>query len=266
MKFLPALHFRPSAVAALLLCLVLAAPAGAQLVVLQNDSIIDFGTAAIQTGFVAGERGAAWLTSPCVGDLIAVRILWLDFTNSGTQSLGEAITVSENGPFPAPGTALAELVGPVLTEGFFNEFIITPALPIAEDETMVVDFKFFSTPPPLGPSLATDTDGCQQPKNSIFAIPPGGWFDLCPFGVSGDLAIRAVVVCSDDLIFADGFESGDTTAWSDTFPPEALRALWRFPVLRVDPELPPFWRFPAADSRDAKGPASVSLFPESPGR
>ncbi|MDH3403520.1 MAG: hypothetical protein OEP45_07905 [Acidobacteriota bacterium] len=224
-----------------------AAPAGAQIVVLQNDSVIDFGTAAIQVGFVAGERGAAWLTSPCQADLVAVRILWLDFVNSGTQTLGDTITVSADGPFPAPGAALAELVGPVLTEGFFNEFVVNPAIPIAQDETVVVDFKFLTSPPPLGPSLATDIDGCQQPKNSIFAIPPSAWFDLCPFGVSGDLAIRAVVVCDDSLIFADGFESGDTSAWSDTFPPP-LGARLPYPVLRVDPELPPFWRFSAAAS------------------
>lgn len=233
--------------AALLLCFILPLPVSAQPVILQNDSVIDFGAAAIQTGFVAGERGAAWLTSPCAGDLAAVRILWLDLVNSGSQTLGDTITISENGPFPAPGAALAELVGPVLTEGFFNEFIVFPAIPIAQDETMVVDFKFFTNPPPLGPSLATDTDGCQTPKNSIFAIPPSIWVDLCPLGVSGDLAIRAVVVCSDDVIFADGFESGDTSAWSDTVPLEALRARWPYPVLRVDPELPPFWRMPAAN-------------------
>jgi hypothetical protein len=37
-------------------------------------------------------------------------------------------------------------------------------------------------------------------------------------GVTGDFAIRAVVDCSSSLVFVDGFESGDTSAWSAVVP------------------------------------------------
>ena len=229
---------------ALLVVLLFLAPAGplaAELVVVQNDTIIDFGSATIQAGFVAGERGAAWLTPNCAGDLVAVRVLWLDLVNSGSQTLGDAITVSEEGTFPVPGAALAVLSGPLMTEGFFNEFVIDPPIPLSPGQTFVVDFRFLSTPPPIGPSLVTDIDGCQPLKNSIFAIPPSGWLDLCPLGVTGDLAIRAVLNC-EAVIFEDGFESGDTTAWSSTVPFSDDGAPLAFPVLRIDPDLPPFWQ------------------------
>jgi hypothetical protein len=39
-------------------------------------------------------------------------------------------------------------------------------------------------------------------------------------GVSGDFVIRAVVECQAvDSIFSDGFESGDTSAWTTAEPP-----------------------------------------------
>jgi hypothetical protein len=210
--------------------------------VIQNDSVVDFGSAVIQAGFVAGERGAAWLTPTCTGELVAVRILWLDLVNSGSQTLGQAITISAAGAFPAPGSPLAELVGPVMTEGFFNEFVIMPAIEVAEDEPLVVDFEFLSSPPAIGPSLVTDADGCQATRNAIFAIPPASWFDACVLGVSGDFAIRAVLACSDE-IFVDGFESGDTGAWTTTEPAGPPIAAG-YPVRRVEVEPPSHWRRP----------------------
>lgn len=216
-------------------------PLTAGLVEVQNDSVVDFGLVTIQAGFVAGERGAAWLTPGCDGEIVAVRVLWLDAVGSGSQALGQAITISEAGVFPTPGAMLAELVGPVMTEGFLNEFTIVPPIPFGSGDTFVVDFEFFSDPPPTGPSLVTDIDGCQVPKNSIFAIPPSSWLDLCALGVSGDLAIRALVTC-DNLIFEDDFESGDTGGWSSTVPLVPAAPAASYPILYVDPELPPFWQ------------------------
>lgn len=111
---------------------------------------------------------------------------------------------------------MAILSGPVLTDGYFNEFALPTAVPVLSGSVFVVSFVFLDSTPPLGPSVVTDVDGCQPGKNGVFAIPPSSWLNLCLFGVSGDLAIRAVVQCDDALIFADGFQSGDTSAWSET--------------------------------------------------
>lgn len=196
----------------------LPATAGAAPTVLKNDSVVDLGQVAIQVGFAADERAAAWLTAVCDGDLTAVRILWLSATGGTGQTLGQAITISEAGTPPVPGAQLRQMVGPVLTDGFFNELPVVPAIPLTTGETVVVDFQFLTAPPPTGPSVVTDIDGCQPTRNGIFAIPPSAWFDACVLGVSGDFAIRGVQDCPESLIFQDGFESGGTGAWTTTVP------------------------------------------------
>jgi hypothetical protein len=191
----------------------------AGMVELKNDSIVDFGQAIVVTGFVSDERAAAWLTSTCDGSLTAVRILWLSETGNTGTTLGQEIRVYDSGSFPDPGATLAQLVGPLMNDGAFNEFAITPPVAVTTGETIVVDFQFLDPPPQLvGPSVVADADGCQTGKNAIFAIPPSGWIDACFLGVSGDFAIRAVVDCGPIPIFADGFESGDTSAWSVVVP------------------------------------------------
>lgn len=211
-------HRRAGLGAALGLALLLLAPAArAGEVVIQNDSVVDFGNVAIQVGFAADERAAAWLTATCSGDLTAVRILWLSILGDQPDVLHQAITISQPGTFPVPGTPEVELLGPVMVDGFFNEFVVVPPLPVTAGQTLVVDFQFLDDPPGLGPSVVTDTNGCQTGKNGIFAIPPSTWFNACALGVSGDFAIRAVLDC-ELALFEDGFESGDTGAWTASVP------------------------------------------------
>jgi hypothetical protein len=184
---------------------------------LKNDSVVDFGQVAIQSGFVAGELGASWLTATCTGDLTAVRILWLSVSGGAPSVLHEAIRIHQAGSFPVPGPLVREMLGPVMQDGGFNEFTVAPPIPVTSGQTYVVSFQFLTSPTPgNGPSLCNDTDGCQAGRNGIFATPPGLWFSACALGVSGDFAIRAVVDCTDNEIFLDGFESGDTGQWSLT--------------------------------------------------
>ncbi len=214
---------RPRLVVPSLLLLLLAGAgtvtaATRSLVELKNDSVVDFGQVAIEVGFAADERAAAWLTSTCNGNLTAVRILWLSTTGGSGDTLGQEIRVYAAGTFPNPGATLATLVGPQMTDGAFNEFPIVPPIAVTTGETVVVDFQFLDPPPGTGPSIVADIDGCQPGKNGILAIPPGSWFSACALGVSGDFAIRAVVDCGLIPIFADGFESGDTSAWDVVQP------------------------------------------------
>lgn len=202
--------------AALLAC---SWPLLAGTIILQNDSITDFGAAVIQVGFITDERAAAWLTAACDGDLVAVQVLWLSATGTAPPAIGHSISISEAGAFPAPGTELEHLSAPLMTDGVFNEFSLVPAIPLTTGQTIVVDFRFDEAPPVIGPSVVTDADGCQSGKNAIYArFPLEGWFDACLLGVSGDFAIRGVLDCGESSIFIDGFESGTTTAWSDTVP------------------------------------------------
>ncbi len=195
-------------------CLFLGTSVSAQQVVLQNDSVTDFGNATIQAGFVGGEAASAWLTSSCAGSMVAVQILWLSTTGTGPDILEDSIVINNAGAFPNPGTQLALISGPLLSDGFFNEFALSVPVTVQLGSTYVVSLVFDDASPPTGPSVVTDTNGCQSGKNGIFAIPPAAWFSSCDLGVTGDFAIRAVVDCGgSDLIFQDGFESGDTSMW-----------------------------------------------------
>jgi len=194
---------------ALVTCVFVAAPlARAQEFTLQNDSLEDGGTAAIQLGFVDGETGAAtffpeadkfplWIKR--------IQIGWFSFQGGAPQILQEALVIYD-GQLPNPGGVEFEAVGPVLTDGFLNEFNIEASGVIFNNPTPItVGMIFAEGGAPNGnffaPSLVTDTDGCQPGHNPIFAI-PGGWVDLCAFGASGDFMIRLVVEtvgCSADV-------------------------------------------------------------------
>ena len=169
---------------------------------LQNDSLVDFSSGNIQSGFVANEMGASWLEAPCDGDLIAVQVFWRSLSGGAAASIEQKISISEAGIFPEPGQVLENIVGPVLNDGVFNEYrfldensVIPLIVPVTQGETYVISFQFENSPFPSSPSLVTDADGCQAGKNGLFSIPPNAWFDSCLLGVSGDFVIRAVVEC-----------------------------------------------------------------------
>ncbi|HEX4954058.1 MAG TPA: hypothetical protein VF017_11765 [Thermoanaerobaculia bacterium] len=221
-------RYRPSIyLLALALSVALPVGVGADEMTIQNDSVTDFSQVAIQVGFASNEQAAAWLTSPCDGDIVAVQIFWRSQTGGSGSTIGDSIVISNAGTFPVPGTLLQTMSGPLLQDGFLNEFryldkagTVPLIVPVVANQVVVVSFRFDEGPPLSGPSVVTDIDGCQAGKNGILAIPPGAWFSSCALGVSGDFVIRAVVDCSTApvVIFIDGFESGDTSAWTSTVP------------------------------------------------
>jgi hypothetical protein len=173
-------------------------------VTVQNDSLTGGDQGIIQAGFDAGESGAAWLTSPCAGDIVAVQVFWRSTTGTAGQSLEDSITIFDGGAFPTPGPQLEIIEGPVMTDGVFNEFrfldenmVIPLIVPVTNGQTFVVSFRFFNDPDPgAGPSLVNDVDGCQAGKNTIDAVGIG-WISSCLLGVTGDWIIRAVVDCQE---------------------------------------------------------------------
>jgi hypothetical protein len=187
---------------------LLAAAGAAQAteITVQNDSLCNGCSGAIQVGFIAGESGAAWLTSPCDGTIVAVQVLWLSLSGGAPVSVEECITIHAQGPFPLPGAPLAVLEAPGMQDGGLNEFrfldedmTVPLAVPVTAGEVFVVALTFFNDPSPTnGPSLVTDINGCQTPRNAVFAI-PGGWINPCALGMSGDFVIRAVIDCPSAL-------------------------------------------------------------------
>ncbi len=180
-------------------------------VILQNDDGL---VGVSRPNFNMGESAAAWLTSPCTGDLVAVQVYWASVIGVASDSQEDSITVFSSGTFPDPGSVLmntgavpAIVASPIMSEGVLHEYRFLDPAPIGSDgtslsvpvtggQTFVVSFKFLNTNngnPSFG-SVVEDSDGCQVGLNTVEAI-PGGWVDACLAGVTGDWLIRAVVDC-----------------------------------------------------------------------
>jgi len=188
---------------AFVLSLSVSSPVRAAEVVVQVDSLAAGQQGAIQVGFAAGESAAVWLNSPCDGSIVAVQVFWRSLFGGEPQTAEDSITIFNGGTFPFPGGPLELLEAPLLTDGVLNEYryldkqqTIPIDVPVARDQVFVVSFKFFNDPGVFGPSIVTDTNGCQSGKNAIDAIGPG-WINACSAGVSGDFVIRAVVDCAE---------------------------------------------------------------------
>lgn len=189
----------------LALGMCLSGAAGAVEVTIKNDSLVDFGQAAIVWGFVSGEKAASWLTSPCDGDLVALQVFWRSPSGITPFSIQESIDVYRSGTFPMPGEIALQVFGPVMNDNALNEFryldennTLPISVPVVQDETVVVAFTFSTTPEAgVDPSVVRDTDGIEPQRNAILADVGSSfmWFDAAALGVTGDWVIRAVIDC-----------------------------------------------------------------------
>jgi len=169
-----------------------------------NDSAGNSGNVQIEAGFVAGEAAAAWVTSPCAGNVVAAQVEWRSLSGSAAPVVESSLDISRGGVFPNPGAVVQSIANPQLTDGAINEFrhtdpnnTVPVMVPVAQSETFVIALTFADAPSPTGPSVTVDIDGCQAGRNAIYAdFPPFAWVSACALGVTGDFVIRAVVDCS----------------------------------------------------------------------
>jgi uncharacterized repeat protein (TIGR01451 family) len=193
--------------------IALAATAAANEVTVQNDSLGNGGQGTIEAGFVANEKAAAWLTTPCDGNIVAVDIFWRSLFGTAPVAIEDSIDIYRAGAFPVSGDLAQEIGGPVLTDGVLNEYryldennTIPLIVPVAQDETFVVALTFADAPDSSGPSVVIDEDGATPNSNAIYASLGGGvyqWFSNTTLGVNGDWVIRAVVDCQSVSTEAD---------------------------------------------------------------
>ena len=217
--------------------LALTSAALAEEIIVQNDSVTDFGQAVIVGDFVGGEMAGTRLTSPCNGTIVGVQVLWLEGTAGHGESLEEAIHIyADDGPgFPTPGTELALLEGPVMTPGYMNEFryldeaqTMPVNVPVTAGQHFYVAFEFYNATD-VGngsPSVVRDTNGCQANSNVLYGDLGLGrqWYNFCLL-ISGDLAIRAIIdcpgatgaCCDENAICTNDVEEGDCSGAFDTW-------------------------------------------------
>ena len=174
--------------------------ATAQEVLLQNDTFEGGAGINLCPCFVAGEEAAVWLTSPCDGNIVGIQIYWQSFFGGDDPKIEDSIRIYEAGTFPNAGPLIDELLAPVLTDGFLNEFrtvdSVPISIPISAGETFVVSLRFFNPNENdfFAGTIGSDDDGCTNNANTV-RFTNGTWNNACALGVSGDWVIRAIVEC-----------------------------------------------------------------------
>jgi len=139
--------------------------------------------------FIPGEEAGSILDAPAAHypiEILRIGIGWGSQLGGAPQTIEQAIHVYGLG-LPDPGTPIFSLEGPVMTDGFINEFSVEGLDWIVDGGPFTVTIEFFNenAGDPSAPSVVHDGNGCQNGKNVVFAI-PGGWFNSCSLGVTGD--------------------------------------------------------------------------------
>lgn len=140
--------------------------------------------------FVAGEEAGSILNIPAQhlpAEILRVGIGWGSQFGGAPATVEEAIKIYQGG-LPNPGAPIATLPAPQMTDGFINEFDVEP-LPgeiIVTANPVTVTLQFFNDNANqiFAPSVVHDGTGCQPGKSVVKAI-PGGWFDSCTLGLTG---------------------------------------------------------------------------------
>jgi hypothetical protein len=214
--------------------------AGAAEQVVRNDTLDPPAIGSVVGDFAVGEMGAAVLTSPCDGSIVAVQILWDSQLGGGDATLEENIwifgTGAPSGTGAIPATTLLQLEGPLMTPGFLNEFrfideagTIPIDVPVTTGQSFTVALQYgVATDIVNGSaSVLSDANGCQSGLNYLYGNFGLGtaWWDFCTVGLSGDLIIRVIVDCPDpegaccapDGSCADNVEAGNCTDTGEIF-------------------------------------------------
>lgn len=147
--------------------------------------------------FVAGEEAGVVFQAPAAHyplEIMRVALDWQSQFGSAPQSLQQAVHIYAGG-LPNPGAPVTSIPGPLLNDGFTNEFNVEPfpgKIIIPSGPFMVtVEFATTNAGDIFAPSVVHDGAGCIPGKNVVFAI-PGGWNDACLLGVTGNWKFHVV--------------------------------------------------------------------------
>ena len=198
---------------------VIAAPATAVEKTLQNDSFSGTGsvTCVLGSSFAAGDIAAARFI-PAPGDypfqILEIHVLACP---SGSQDVVALKIWEDDGFSNEPVDLLYEefftLVGSDLA---LNGLDVSTLGLVVNSGSIRIGIEYYVDWSPVG--IATDMNGHVTPQpNFIYDFQTFGWRTADFFGVDDDWIIRVVIDANEaPPLFADGFESGDTTEWSET--------------------------------------------------
>jgi hypothetical protein len=206
----------PAIGVAVMVLMLGAAPCSGAEIILQNDGFVPPGELVCIPGFDVGEIGAARFEATPQDYPFTLERIQVIICPDGPAANLVVKVWQDDGSSVAPGDLLHEDIYTLTPSSvYFNEIDISDQNIVVASGWVRVGIEFFFFPSP--PGLARDMDGITGGVNFVYAL-PGIWYYSEQLGVEGDWIIRLVVDSSSPMPFVDGFESGDTSAWSSTVP------------------------------------------------
>ncbi len=145
--------------------------------------------------FVPGEElGAIFEADPSEYPIEVLRVGfgWGSQFGGAPQSLEQAIHLYD-GALPNPGSPIFTLPGPVMNDGFINEFDISivPGNKVINSGPFTVTLELANASGIFNANPAHDGNGCQPGRNVVYDN-FGAWHDACSLGVTGDWQVHVV--------------------------------------------------------------------------
>ncbi|MGD9691304.1 MAG: hypothetical protein AB7G17_00510 [Phycisphaerales bacterium] len=149
--------------------------------------------------FAAQEEVGAVLMAPSSHypiEILRIGIGWGSQFGSQPDTLEDSLRIYPGG-LPNPGLEQYETLGPLMRDGFINEFDIsgTPGNRIINSGKFSVTLVFGVSNAGMfsAPSVVHDGNGCVSGRNLVGSFGfPGFWRDACSLGVSGDWVFQVV--------------------------------------------------------------------------
>lgn len=149
--------------------------------------------------FAASEEAGAIFQAPASHypiEILRIGVGWGSALGGQPDSLEDALRIYPGG-LPSPGVAQFETLGPVLRDGFINEFDLSAATGnriIQSGKFMVtLVFGVANAGVLTAPSVVHDGNGCISGRNTVGSFSfPGFWRDACSLGVTGDWVFQVV--------------------------------------------------------------------------
>ncbi len=129
-------------------------------------------------------------------EILRVGIGWGSALGGQPDSLEDAIRIYPGG-LPNPGIEQFETLGPLLRDGFINEFDLSGLagnriIPSGKFMVTLV-FGVTNAGMVMSPSVVHDGNGCIAGRNTVGSFSfPGFWRDACSLGVTGDWVFQVV--------------------------------------------------------------------------
>lgn len=185
--------------------------------ILQNDGFTGIGLVVCQLGAAEGDILAARFSADPGDYPFTIEEVHVMVCPAGPTGFFVLHVWEDDGVSLQPGSLLySDLYQLTGSASSLNSIDLRLQNIVITSGSVRIGLELFQNYPP---SLPRDDDGTiTSGANFVYDFPTSTWWPSELIGLTGDWIIRLQIQTPDASIFTDGFESGDTTAWSSAVP------------------------------------------------